>query len=542
MTQESNDKQDSTSKQENVEENGVDSIKDTKHEADTSIKPEPPSDAVFDYAGVAPPTKKENREKHKEDIKLGLVKEPSWKEKAYGIASYVFPIVVYAPQYSWRDELFGDIVAGITVGVMLVPQGMAYSLLASLPPEYGLYSSIVPIFVYSIFGSSKHLAVGPVAVVSLLIEEALAGAIAEDDPMKEEKKLDLAIILALLAGLISVIMAIVRAGIVSNFISHAVLIGFTSGAACVIALSQLKHLLGFKIPRFDYPLQTLVYALQHIKETQPATVTMGIVSIVILLIMRYTNRWWAKKPVDPQGKSETLQKVEKWSKRIIKLFCDLGALVVVIIGTLVTQYLYDDWGYNETTLPIVGYVPEGIPKPRVPPVAEYGSEIPNLFVSALVISILGFMESYAVADTYARKVGTNVDANQELSGLGVANLIGSFFNAFPVTGGFSRTAVQFESGGRSFVAMIISAFVVIIALVSLTSAFFYMPNNVLAAIIFVAVSGLFNLGAVRESFHVARSDFWAMLITFLVTLVRIYLMTYINNFVRYFIINLLTLM
>ena len=391
-------------------------------------------------------------------------------------------------------------------------------MLATLPPQYGLYSSTIPIFMYAMLGSSKHLAVGPVAVVSLLVAEALESTIEADDENRDEKAVDIAIILSLLVGCISIVLAIFRAGVVSNFISHAVLVGFTNGAAIVIGLSQLKHLLGFSIPRFSYPLQTLVYALTNIKQTQPATIIMGTASIILLLILKYTKRWWAKKPVMETGKSETMVKLEKWSKLIVKLVCDLSALVVVVIGTLVTEYLYKSHGYNETSLPIVGYVPGGFPSPKVPPVKEYGSEIPHLFTSALVICVLGFMESYAVADTYARKVDLKVDSNRELNGLGFANLVGSFFNAYPVTGGFSRTAVQYDSGCRSPIAMIMSAIVVLISLAALTTAFFYMPKNALAAIVFVAVSGLFNFSAIKESYFVSRTDFWAIIITFIGTI------------------------
>jgi len=430
---------------------------------------------------------------------------PSWK----GVRDMV-PIIEFTRTYQLKNYIGGDIIAGVIVGVMLIPQGMAYSLLATLPPEYGIYSSIVGIIIYAMFGSSRQLAVGPVAVVSLLVAEAIEKQGIESS----EEKVHFAMLLAFFTGLFSTIFGLLRAGILSRFISHAVLVGFTAGAAIVIGLSQLKAVLGFSIPRYSYPIQTVIYALGHLNETNVTTLVMSIVAMIYLYSFKVLKRYNASKKL-----ADDASTFKRISKKALDVFCSFAALEVIIIGTLATKALYDNHGYTKDTLPIVGFVPSGFPAPSASFLnfSQYDGGAGAAMAAALVIAILGFMESFAVGSSVAQKHGQRIDANKELFALGMANLLGSFFNIFPVTGGFSRTAVNDNSGANSPYAALISAGVLIITIFFLTDAFFYMPKNVLAAIILVAVSGLFHFESFKFTFHSFRLDFYISMITAIAT-------------------------
>jgi sulfate permease, SulP family len=375
----------------------------------------------------------------------------------------------YLKGYS-RDDLSGDLVAGLTVGVMLIPQGMAYSLLAGLPPIFGLYASLVPLVVYAMFGSSRHLAVGPVAMISLLVA-ASVGPLADGDPARY---IELAVLLALMVGVIQFVLGIVRFGFLTNFLSHPVLTGFTSAAALIIGFSQLKHLLGISIPRSNHVHEIILNAT--------ATLVVGLANIGILIGLK------------------------QWKKTFP------GALVVVILGTVVVWQL----GLSDGGMKIVGVVPGGLPSFSLPSVDL--ASIKALIPAALTIALVGFMESIAVAKVYATKHRYKVDSNQELVGLGLANILGSLFQSFPTTGGFSRTAVNEQAGARTNLAAVLSAAVIALTLVFLTSLFFYLPNAVLAAIIMVAVFGLMDFKEMKFLWRVDRKDFFLMFATFLATL------------------------
>lgn len=371
-----------------------------------------------------------------------------------------------------------DLSAGLTVGVMLIPQGMAYALIAGLPPIYGLYAALVPIIIYAIFGSSRQLAVGPVAMVSLLVAAGVA-PLANGDV---ETYIGLALLLSLMVGVIQFGLGIARAGFLTNFLSHPVLAGFTSAAALIIGFSQLKHLLGVEIPRSNYVHSILLSAVSQFSDIHVATVAIGVTSIVALLLF---GRW---RPSFP------------------------GALVVVAATTVLV------WAVDLASagVQIVGAVPGGLPTPMIP---TFGVEaIRALLPAALTISLVGFMESIAVAKVYGRKHRYTVDANQELIGLGLANIVGAFFRAYPTTGGFSRTAVNDQAGARTNVAALISAAVIALTLLALTSLFFYLPKAVLAAVVMVAVFKLIDWKEARYLWSVDRMDFGLMAITFIATL------------------------
>ena len=387
------------------------------------------------------------------------------------------PLLQQLSEYD-RRQLRGDLSAGLTVGVMLIPQGMAYALIAGLPPIYGLYASLVPLIVYAVFGSSRQLAVGPVAMVSLLVAAAV-GPMAEGQP---ELYVGLAVLLSLMVGALQFGLGIARFGFLVNFLSHPVLSGFTSAAAFIIGLSQLKHLLGVDLPRSNYVHEIVWAAAGKLGAADPLTVALGGGSILLLVALRRLNR---SLP---------------------------GALVVVVI----TTGLVWAFGLDEHGVAIVGSVPGGLPPPTVPPL-DWGL-VQQLAPSALAIGLVGFMESIAVAQAYARRHRYEVDANQELVGLGLANLAGAFFSAYPTTGGLSRTAVNDEAGANTNLAGLVSAGIIALTLLVLTPLFYYLPDAVLAAIIMVAVTGLVEWEEALRLWRVDRRDLGLMALTFVATL------------------------
>lgn len=390
----------------------------------------------------------------------------------------------FVPAVSWmtsynRDLFKGDLNAGITVGIMLIPQGMAYAVLAGMPPVYGLYASIVPIVLYALFGTSRQLAVGPVAMVSLLV---LAGVSQFAEP-GSQRFIQLAILTAFGVGLVQFLMGVLRMGFLVNFLSHPVLSGFTSAAAIIIGTSQLKSLLGLDLPGGKDVFLILSSAVAQISETHLVTAAIGIGSII------------------------TIQVLRSWKRSFP------SALVVVVLGTAITAIL----GLDGAGVKIVGDIPGGLPALLVP--AFSVSDLGLLLPMIMVISLVGYMESIAVAKSIANKKGYKVNANQELIGLGLANLFGSFFQAFPTTGGLSRTAVNNQAGSSSGMASLISAGIIALTLLFLTPLFYYLPGAVLAAIIIVAVTSLFDWSAIKHLWHTDKRDLAMLLGTFLATLV-----------------------
>ena len=389
----------------------------------------------------------------------------------------VFPFLSQLADYD-RDQLRGDLSAGLTVGVMLIPQGMAYALIAGLPPIYGLYAALAPLVVYALFGTSRQLAVGPVAMVSILVAAAV-GPLAGGDAALY---IQLALLLSLMVGLLQFGLGLARFGFLVNFLSHPVLSGFTSAAAFIIGFSQLKHLLGIDLPRSNFIHEILWAAVTHLGSVHGPTLALGLASIALLLALR----WW--RPSLP------------------------GALVAVAGATLGTWA----FGLHEVGVAIVGGVPSGLPAPSMPPLDwGYAQE---LAPSALAIGLVGFMESIAVAKVYAGRHRYEVDANQELIGLGLANVAGAFFSAYPTTGGLSRTAVNDAAGARTTLAAIVSAGIIGLTLLFLTPLFYFLPKAVLAAIVMVAVAGLVDWEEARYLWRVDRRDFGLMALTFVATL------------------------
>lgn len=388
------------------------------------------------------------------------------------------PILSWLPGYS-KQDLQGDLSAGLTVGVMLIPQGMAYSMLAGLPPIYGLYASMLPLIVYAILGTSRQLAVGPVAMVALMVASGV-GAIA---PVGSPEFISLAILLALMVGIFQFLLGALKLGFLVNFLSHPVISGFTSAAALIIGLSQLKHLLGLDIERSKYIHKILIQAAENIADTHWQTLLIGLGGIAVILSLKQISK---KIP---------------------------GPLIAVFFGIAVVAIT----GWDQAGVKIVGEVPKGLPAIGIPEIKmEY---MEQLIPGAVAISLVGFMESFAVAKAIqAKHKNYKVDSNQELRALGIANIFGSFTQAFPATGGFSRTAVNDQAGAKTGLASIISAVLIGLTLLFLTPLFYYLPKAILASVIMVAVFGLIDLKEVKHLWKTDRTDLAMLLITFVATL------------------------
>ncbi len=363
---------------------------------------------------------------------------------------------------------------------MLIPQGMAYAMIAGMPPIYGLYASTLPLILYALFGTSRQLAVGPVAMVSLLTAAGV-GALAE---VGSETFIALTIALALFVGLIQFLLGAFRLGFLVNFLSHPVISGFTSAAALIIGFSQLKHLLGVDIPRSNYIHEILWNAIQQFGVINWATFGIGLGGILLILGIKRINK------------------------------AIPGPLLAVFFGIMVVWLMQLD---SRAGVQIVGLIPEGLPALTTPQLNV--QNLTALLPIALTISLVGFMESIAVAKAIqARHKNYKVDPNQELIGLGIANIGGSFFQAFPTTGGFSRTAVNDQAGAKTGLASIISAFLIILTLLFLTPLFYFLPKAILASVIMVAVFGLIDFKEAKHLWASDRTDFFMLLITFLATL------------------------
>ncbi len=392
----------------------------------------------------------------------------------------ILPILDWLPNYK-KEWFKGDLGAGLTVGVMLIPQGMAYASIAGLPPVYGLYASIIPLLIYAIFGTSRQLAIGPVAMVSLLT----ATAIGSFQGLSIEQYISYAILLAFLVGAIQFLLGLFRLGFLVNFLSHPVVSGFTSAAALIIGLSQLKSLLGINIPRSHHINEILMNALDKFDEINWISFTIGLVGILLILGLKKINK---SLP----------------SQLFAVIF---GILAVTLFGL----------NQGENAIKIVGDIPASLPSFGIPDMDL--NLINSLFVIALTIALVSFMESITVAKAIQSKHRDyKVLPNQELIGLGLANIVGSFFQSYPTTGGFSRTAVNDQAGAKSGLAAIISATLIVITLLFLTPYFYNLPKAILASVIMVAVFGLIDYKEVIHLWKSNKTDFFLLLITFFATL------------------------
>lgn len=395
-----------------------------------------------------------------------------------------------------RKHLPGDALAGVIVATLLVPQAMAYALLAGLPPQVGVYASLLPLAVYALLGSSRFLSVGPSALLSLLILTQV-GALAEPG---SSRYLALAMATALLAGAMQIAMGAARLGVLTNFLSQPVLSGFTSAAACHIALSQVKHLLGVPLPRTDHLHELLAELARAVPQTRWPTVAISLASISLLLAFQYLlPRVLARWKAFPAALAHSLSKS--------------GPIFVVIVGTAIVAAFHLGARHGVS---IIGEIPSGLPRFALPALA--GSEFLPLIPLALTISFIGFLENISVAKSLAAKRRQKVDSNQEFIALGAANLAAGVTGGYPVSGSFARSTINFTAGAKTGLASLITVAVVGLAALFLMPLFHHLPQAVLAAIIILAVTGLMDFALPRRLWRYDKADAAALILTFVAVL------------------------
>ena len=404
----------------------------------------------------------------------------------------------YLPILDWgrtydRNAFSNDMIAAVIVTIMLIPQSLAYALLAGLPPEAGIYASIAPIILYAIFGSSRALAVGPVAVVSLLTASAV-GQVAEAGTAGYAVA---ALTLAFLSGAFLVVLGVLRLGFLANFLSHPVIAGFITASGILIAFSQLKHLLGVSAHGHTLP-EVLLSIGAHLGETNWITVIIGVSATAFL--------FWVRKGLNP-----ALRRLGA-SPKLAEVLTKAGPVAAVAVTTLSVWLL----GLSEKGVKIVGDVPQGLPPLTLPGLSP--DLIGQLLVPAVLISIIGFVESVSIAQTLAAKKRQRIDPDQELIGLGAANIGAAFTGGYPVTGGFARSVVNYDAGAETPAAGAFTAVGLAIAAVALTPLIYYLPTATLGATIIVAVLGLVDVAILKKTWEYSKADFTAVAATITLTL------------------------
>jgi len=392
-----------------------------------------------------------------------------------------------------RETLLNDGVAALIVTIMLIPQSLAYAMLAGLPPEVGLYASVAPLLLYAVFGTSRVLAVGPVAVVSLMT----AAAIGQHAVAGTPGYWAVAITLAFLSGLFLLVMGLMRLGFLANFLSHPVISGFISASGILIAASQLKTLMGVKAEGHNF-VDLSLSLLSQLSQVHLLTLGIGVVTVAFL--------FWVRSGLKP-----LLQRLGM-KPRAADVVAKTGPVAAIAVTTLLTWGL--DW--QAQGVKIVGAVPQGLP-PFTPPLWDFGLW-QQLLVPALLISVVGFVESVSVGQTLAAKRRQRIEPDQELVALGASNLGAAFTGGFPVAGGFARSVVNFDAGAQTPAAGVFTAAGITLASLFLTPALYYLPQATLAATIVVAVLSLVDFSILRKTWRYAKSDFLAVLATLVATL------------------------
>lgn len=392
-----------------------------------------------------------------------------------------------------RNAFHGDALAAVIVTIMLIPQSLAYALLAGLPPEVGLYASMLPLVGYALFGSSSTLAVGPVAVVSLMTATAIGGYASVGTP----EYLGAAIALAFLSGVFLVLMGLLRLGFLASLLSHPVISGFITASGILIAASQLKHILG--VDAGGHTLVELIRSLaDHIDAVNGPTLAIGAGATVFL--------FWVRKSLKP-----LLVKLGL-GPRLADSLAKAGPVAAVVATILLVRW----FALDQSGVQVVGAIPQGLPPVALPP---FDLDLwRELLPSAVLISVIGFVESVSVAQTLAAKRRERIDANRELVGLGAANIAAGLSGGYPVTGGFARSVVNFDAGARTPMAGVMTALGIGLTALLLTPLFRELPKATLAATIVVAVLSLVDLGALKRTWIYSKADFAAMAATILVVL------------------------
>ena len=405
------------------------------------------------------------------------VEHPARRGRRVGPGRALFPAFEWLPGYR-RATFAGDLAAGLTVGAVLIPQGMAYAMVAGLAPVAGLYAAVFPILAYIVFGRSRQLALGPVAIVSLLTAAGLA-PLADGDVRLYAA---LAATLALMVGILMLAMGMARLGFVADLLSHPVLSGFTSAAALIIVSSQLRHMLGVDLVRSEYVHDVLLDAVRRIGDVHLLTLAIGAAGFVLLMLLR---RWWPSFP---------------------------GALVVVLGATAMVAVL----DLEMRGIKVVGEIPASLPAASLPSLEL--SRLESLLPLTVTVTLVALIESLAMAKYFAARNGYRVVAGQEFVALGAANVTAGIFQAYPVAGSFSRTAVNAASGARTPVASLVTAAVIAVTLLAAAPLFRPLPKAVLASVVFMAATGLFDVAEARRLWRVKRSDFYLLALAFTATL------------------------
>ena len=404
------------------------------------------------------------------------------------------PLIGWLRTYH-RGLLTRDVLAAVIVTLMLVPQALAYAMLAGLPPEMGLYASMLPLVLYAVFGTSASLAVGPVAVAALMTASALSSFAAPGSP----EYICAALVLAALSGLILIAMGVLRLGFLVNFLSHPVISGFVTASGILIAISQLKHLFGVEASGHNV-VELLRALLDQWQQVNVITLLIGLGVWAYLWVCRKRLNGWLTKLGMPAS----------WAGLMVKA----APISAVVVTTLLA------WGFQleQRGVDLVGFVPSGLPAITLPSLDQ--SLWLGLLPAALLISLVGFVESVSVAQTLAAKRRQRIDPNQELIALGMANLGAGISGGSPVSGGFSRSVVNFEAGAATPLAGAFTALGIVLATLLLTDLLAFLPTATLAATIIVAVGTLIDLPAVKRTWQYSSSDGVAMVATLLLTLLH----------------------
>jgi SulP family sulfate permease len=407
------------------------------------------------------------------------------------LASFL-PILEWGPRYD-RGTLAADLTAALIVTLMLIPQSLAYATLAGLPPEVGLYASIAPLLLYAVFGTSRVLAVGPVAVVSLMTATAIAPYAAPGTADYWQA----AIALAFLSGAMLLVMGVLRLGFLANFLSHPVIAGFITASALLIAAGQLKVLLGLQVQGQNF-FELVVALLRQAGQVHIVTAVLGVATLAFL--------FWARRGVKP-----LLLRLGAGPR-----LADVASRAAPVAGIAITALVTWQFQLQAQGLSIVGTVPQGLPPLTMP---AWDPQLwRDLAVPALLISVVGFVESVSVGQTLAARRRQRIVPDRELVALGASNLGASFTGGFPVTGGFARSVVNFDAGAQTPAAGVYTAVGILLAALLLTPALFFVPQATLAATIIVAVLSLVDLDVFKRTWRYAKADFAAVLVTVLATL------------------------
>jgi SulP family sulfate permease len=402
------------------------------------------------------------------------------------------PAVTWLRHYS-RANFVNDSLAAVIVTIMLIPQSLAYALLAGLPAEMGLYASIFPLIAYALFGSSRTLSVGPVAVASLMTASAIGSVTASG----AVDYVTAATTLALLGGLMLIALGIFKFGFVANFLSHPVVSGFITASGVIIALGQMGPLVGIS-PRGDNLVSLVATLNQHVQQAHLLTSMIGFTSLAFLLFARFSL--------------PRILEVMGWGKRAISLTTRSAPVLMMLVVIPLSMFL----NFEARSVPIVGAVPSGLPVFTAP--LLNWSLITELAMPAFLIALIGFVESVSVGKTLGAKKRERINANQELVALGAANTAAAISGGFPVTGGFSRSAVNFDAGADTQMASILTAAGIGIATLFLTPILYFLPKAALAATIIVAVLSIIDWKILQQAYRFSIADFAAVSLTIVITL------------------------